>query len=274
MLQIVLLTFRDDRATQAVGRMPPSARTAALSRRRPARWPRRAGAALVVSAVAHAAAAVTVGGLLAARSPGHADDVLDVDVAPTVAAPEESPPASPEPAPAPATLTPVRTRAAAHRRAVAVSAAPAASVPADVVPPPHEQGPPARFVLSAGTVATTAAAAAPGPPTAGVGPGAAAAPAGDVVGEGDVSVPARLLAASPLVYPPAARQAEIEVDLPMEIVVGTDGRVSSARALSRAGYGLDESALRALRDYRFSPALRAGRPVRVRMRWTVQFRLR
>jgi outer membrane biosynthesis protein TonB len=47
-----------------------------------------------------------------------------------------------------------------------------------------------------------------------------------------------------------------------------------ARAGIRAGYGLDDAAARAIRDYRFSPAIRAGRPVAVRMRWTVQFRLR
>ena len=48
----------------------------------------------------------------------------------------------------------------------------------------------------------------------------------------------------------------------------------SARAVVRAGYGLDDAAVRAIRDYRFSPAIRAGSPVAVRMRWTVQFRLR
>jgi len=42
----------------------------------------------------------------------------------------------------------------------------------------------------------------------------------------------------------------------------------------RAGYGLDEAALTAIRAYRFSPAVRAGRAVPVRMRWVVQFRLR
>ena len=47
-----------------------------------------------------------------------------------------------------------------------------------------------------------------------------------------------------------------------------------ARALTHVGYGLDEAALRAIRAYRFSPARRAGRPVPVRMRWSVQFRLR
>ena len=71
-----------------------------------------------------------------------------------------------------------------------------------------------------------------------------------------------------------ARQAEIESDFPVEIVVDSDGSVAAARAVNRVGYGLDEAALRAIREYRFSPALRAGRPVRVRMRWTVQFRLR
>jgi protein TonB len=89
-----------------------------------------------------------------------------------------------------------------------------------------------------------------------------------------VSVPARLLSSSPLVYPPAARQAEIESDFPVEIVVDLDGRVIAARAITRAGYDLDEAALRAIRAYRFSPAMRGGQPVRVRMRWTVQFRLR
>ena len=42
-------------------------------------------------------------------------------------------------------------------------------------------------------------------------------------------------------YPPAARQAEIETDLPLEIVVDGAGRVVSARAVGHAGYGLDEA---------------------------------
>jgi protein TonB len=65
----------------------------------------------------------------------------------------------------------------------------------------------------------------------------------------------------------------VEADLPLEIVVGTDGRVGSARPLAHAGYGLDEAALRALLHYRFSPAMRGGRAVPGRMRWVVQFRL-
>ena len=37
---------------------------------------------------------------------------------------------------------------------------------------------------------------------------------------------------------------------------------------------VDASALAAIRRYRFSPARVGGQPVRVRMRWSVQFRLR
>jgi len=138
------------------------------------------------------------------------------------------------------------------------------------------------FALSAGTVASGPALAAPaatspGPTTL----GSTSVPGAGfgfrdtaTVGEREVDVPARLLAAAPLAYPPAARQAEIETDFPLEIVVDGGGHVVSVRALARAGYGLDEAALQGIRGYRFSPAMRAARPVAVRMRWVVQFRLR
>lgn len=129
---------------------------------------------------------------------------------------------------------------------------------------------PARFVMTAGTVATRATAgSAADLPT----PLSSAGEAGPLLGEGEVSVPARLLVACPVDYPPAARNAGVEADVPVEVVVDTEGHVVSGAALTRSGYGLDEAALRAMRGYRFSPARRDGRPVRVRMRWTVQFRL-
>ncbi len=49
-------------------------------------------------------------------------------------------------------------------------------------------------------------------------------------GEHDVDVPARLLAAAPLAYPPAARQSEIELDFPLEIVVDAQRAASFRRA--------------------------------------------
>ena len=250
--------------------------------RRPARWrwlPRGAGA-LLASAAVHAVAAATVGGVLALgpRGDQRSAELVDLDLTTTV----EGAPGAPTPAgvpglPAPA--EPVRAHLAPRRRA-SLRPAPAAAVaqvaaPLAAVEPSPAQAP--RFAMSAGTVAPRATLLrADFQQRAG---GATAAASADTdgeaaLGEGDVNEPARLVTPSPLVYPAAARAAAIELDLPVEIVVDRTGRVSAARALRHAGYGLDEEALRAIHEYRFSPAKRAGRAVPVRMRWTVQFRLR
>ncbi|HEX4351271.1 MAG TPA: energy transducer TonB [Polyangiales bacterium] len=88
-----------------------------------------------------------------------------------------------------------------------------------------------------------------------------------------ISVPAHLLKTARATYPDAARRAELEANVPVEIVIDERGRVTEARAIGHAGYGLDEEAARAIRNYRFAPAEREGRPVRVRMRWDVLFSL-
>jgi protein TonB len=59
----------------------------------------------------------------------------------------------------------------------------------------------------------------------------------------------------------------------LELVVGLSGAVESARVVRGIGHGLDESALRAARQFRFAPATKSGQTVRVRMGWSVQFRL-
>jgi TonB family protein len=91
--------------------------------------------------------------------------------------------------------------------------------------------------------------------------------------DADVSAHARL--ATPLRpdYPAGAREQGIEATVTLEIVIDRDGSVADVRVLKGAGYGFDDSALRALRRARFSPAIRDGRPVRVRMPWTIDFRL-
>jgi TonB family protein len=91
--------------------------------------------------------------------------------------------------------------------------------------------------------------------------------------EQSVSTPARLLRGGSPAYPPAARTQGVEADVPLEIVVSQGGAVESARVVTHAGFGFDQAALDAIRGYRFSPAERRGRPTRVRMRWTMQFRL-
>jgi len=233
----------------------------------------------------HAAAAVTIGGVLAfaPASPGPAIESTPVDVT-VMSAPDLPLQQSARAPAAPPAAAPPHAQIPSRRRLVA-RALPAIPPPAAAPSPPPIATPPAdeprlMFALSAGTVASGPALAAlgvasPGPTTrsstsaSGAGSDDAAA-----AGEREVDVPARLLAAAPLAYPPAARQAEIEIDFPLDIVVDAGGRVVSARAISHAGFGLDEAALRGIRGYRFSPAMRAGRPVAVRMRWVVQFRLR
>jgi protein TonB len=94
------------------------------------------------------------------------------------------------------------------------------------------------------------------------------------VPESGVSQPAHLVRSVLPAYPADARSEEIEADVPLEIVVDKAGTVVSARSLAPAGYGFDEAALSAIRQYRFSPAGRGGHAVAVRMPWTVQFRLK
>lgn len=89
-----------------------------------------------------------------------------------------------------------------------------------------------------------------------------------------VSVPAKLVGSATAAYPTDARADDVEGDVGLEIVVDAQGQVIDARVAKRAGHGFDESALAAIRRYRFSAAQRDGRNVRVRMPWTVQFRLR
>lgn len=95
-----------------------------------------------------------------------------------------------------------------------------------------------------------------------------------VVPESSVSAKARLVSSIPAAYPTEARHAELEADVTVDIVVGHDGRVEDARVARTVGHGFDEAAIRAIKQYRFAPAQREGRVVRVRMPWTVHFRLR
>jgi TonB family protein len=92
--------------------------------------------------------------------------------------------------------------------------------------------------------------------------------------ESAADAPAKLSVGAPPAYTLAARQAGIEAEVPLEIVVDSTGVVQSARSESHVGYGLDEAAVGAVRGYRFIPARLAGRATAVRMRWLMRFQLR
>lgn len=246
-------------------------------------------AAFAASLTMHvAAAAAVVGGHRAstAATPVAAEVVVPLDVEPDVApaAPAEEPPKSdPRSAEPHAVSPPTHTHSypvpAGHDDrphdpsqvhlplpSNAGESPSAISVPVVSAPPDA----PVHFTLSQGSVPMTLGR--PG----GTGSPSTAGPSGseDILPESKVTLPARLLASVVASYPPEARRAEIEADVPVEIVVDERGGVVDARTVKRAGYGLDEAAVRSVRGYRFSAALKDGHPVRVRMRWTVQFRLR
>jgi protein TonB len=87
-----------------------------------------------------------------------------------------------------------------------------------------------------------------------------------------MEAPLRLHAPLPA-YTEPARRARREGDVVVEAVIDLEGRVREARILESLGFGLDESALRALADWRFEPARKGGRAIPVLYRLVVRFRL-
>ncbi len=76
------------------------------------------------------------------------------------------------------------------------------------------------------------------------------------------------------VYPEMARRAGRQGNVIVEAVIDTSGEVRDVRVLSRPlGFGLEESALNAVRQWRFSPATRNGKAVAVYFQLTVNFSL-
>lgn len=62
-------------------------------------------------------------------------------------------------------------------------------------------------------------------------------------------------------YTDDARRARVEGRLRIELAIDDKGGVTSARVLDGLGHGLDEVALAAARELRFSPATHCNRPV-------------
>jgi protein TonB len=75
-------------------------------------------------------------------------------------------------------------------------------------------------------------------------------------------------------YPTAARRRGIEGRVLLEVAVDADGRAVAVRVAESSGHRLlDEAALRAVRDWRFTPARQDGRAVAAKVRVPVTFRL-
>jgi protein TonB len=73
-------------------------------------------------------------------------------------------------------------------------------------------------------------------------------------------------------YPDIARRARVEGTIIMEAVLDTSGRVTQLRILKSVPL-LDQAAVDAVRQWRYTPSVYAGRPVSVLMTITVRFTL-
>jgi periplasmic protein TonB len=75
-------------------------------------------------------------------------------------------------------------------------------------------------------------------------------------------------------YPPEAEARQIEGTVQVRVEINVDGSVHGARVLKGLGYGLDEAAVRAIRQFRFKPARdRGGRAVPFVIVWRYTFEL-
>lgn len=109
---------------------------------------------------------------------------------------------------------------------------------------------------------------------AGIGPGSGGGTGGGPYRPGSGIDPPSLLREVKPQYTDEGRRQGVEGDVVLEIVVRRDGSVGDVKILRRLGAGLDQKAIEAVRQWRFSPARRMGAPVDVVVEVAVEFKLR
>ncbi|HVH26599.1 MAG TPA: TonB family protein [Vicinamibacterales bacterium] len=196
-----------------------------------------------------------------AEQKGH--QTLSSPVEARIPPPIETPPKPPEPEPEPPPVieAPVASVAADDRTKPGVLEEPA--------PTTDTQGPGAG-----GGVGTGLGAGIGEGNGAGIGDGSGGGTGGGVYRPGSGIEPPRLLHEVKPDYTEDARRQRLEGEVTMEIVVQRDGTVGDLTIIRGLGGGLNERAVRAVRQWRFSPARRRGVPVDVIVEVAVDFKLR
>ena len=108
----------------------------------------------------------------------------------------------------------------------------------------------------------------------GIGPGTGGGTGGGPYRPGSGITPPSLVREVKPDYTEDARRRGINGDVELEIVVRSDGTVGEVRLQRGLGAGLDQRAIDAVRQWRFSPARRFGTPVDVLVEVAVEFKLR
>ena len=89
---------------------------------------------------------------------------------------------------------------------------------------------------------------------------------------GGVSAPRVIHSVEPQ-FTPEARQADYQGVVGIQLIVDSQGNPQNVHVVRHLGMGLDERAIEAVRQYRFSPAMYQGHAVAVQMIIDVDFRL-
>jgi protein TonB len=193
------------------------------------------------------------------------------------AAPKEDAPKPPPPPPPPPEKAPSKAKAAPSPAAAPVRAAEA--------PPPSESAPSSGdgfadlgFAMSNGTGGFAVAAGPRGAATAAIVPttttrkvSALRPRATDACDETPVKPKPRTIVKP--VYTDAAKSAQVEGVVRVEITVDEQGRVVQARVLRGLGYGLDDAALAAAKQMTFEAGTRCGKPALATLSLGMRFAL-
>lgn len=108
---------------------------------------------------------------------------------------------------------------------------------------------------------------------AGIGPGREAGIGGEAFGPGNgVSAPRAIYDPDPE-YSDEARRAKYQGTVVLSLIVDPSGRARNIHVARSLGMGLDEKAIDAVRNWRFAPGMKDGRPVAVQVNIEVNFRL-
>lgn len=174
--------------------------------------------------------------------------------------PADIPVVQPAP-PVPLVAAPVAPAAAEDRDQAGVPEAPPAA------PPSHGSG----TGGGTGTGQGTGMGEGKGP---GIGDGEGGGTGGGPYRPGSGITPPGLLREVKPQYTEEARRLGLEGDVVLEIVVRADGTVGHMTLVQRLGSGLDQRAMEAVRQWRFSPARRFGTPVDVLVEVAVEFKMR
>jgi protein TonB len=89
---------------------------------------------------------------------------------------------------------------------------------------------------------------------------------------GAVKAPVVLLAPPPE-YSEQARKKQVSGSVLVGLIVDTDGNPRNVRVIRGIGNGLDEKAIKAVRAYKFKPAVKNGEPVAVALNIEVNFQI-